>query len=229
MTNQITEPTIRQLQRASVFHGLSENQIRTLAEIAQALTYQQGDNIFLEGDPAEGFFLVLAGQVKIYKLSLEGKEQVLHFVGPDEIFAEVPVYSGGSYPAHADALRKTQTLFFPRLGILRLLAQDPNLAMNMLADLSRRLRQLTKLVENLSLKESPARLAAYLLHLSTELRQADEVELDVTKGQLATLLGTTPETLSRTLKKLSETGIIAVQARTIRLLDKKALEHMAIG
>ncbi len=229
MTEPVNDTIIRQLQRAPVFHGLSESQIRALAGIAEPITYQQGNNIFLEGDPAEGFFLVLSGQVKIYKLSLEGKEQVLHFVGPDEIFAEVPVYSGGSYPAHADALRETKTLFFPRRGMRRLLAGDPNLAMNMLADLSRRLRQLTKLVENLSLKESPARLAAYLLHLSTELRQADEVELDVTKSQLATLLGTTPETLSRTLKKLSESGIIAVQARTIRLLDKKTLERMAEG
>lgn len=225
MTEQITG----YLNRVPVFHGLSETQLKALANIAEPITYQQGDAIFMEGDPAEGFFLVLSGQVKVFKLSLDGKEQVLHFVGPDEIFAEVPVFSGGSYPAHAGALRKTKTLFFPRQAMRRLLASDPNLAMNMLADLSKRLRQLTKLVENLSLKESPARMAAYLLHLSTELRQADEVELDITKGQLATLLGTTPETLSRTLKKLSESGIIEVQARNIRLLDKSALERMAMG
>jgi CRP/FNR family transcriptional regulator len=109
------------------------------------------------------------------------------------------------------------------------LANDPNLAMNMLADLSRRLRQLTKLVESLSLKESPARLAAYLLHASEELTHADQVELDVTKGQLATLLGTTPETLSRTLKKMSENGQIDVQGRIIKLLDKPSLERMAEG
>lgn len=225
MTEQITG----YLSRVPVFHGLSETQLQALASIAEPITYQKGDTIFMEGDPAEGFFLVLSGQVKVFKLSLDGKEQVLHFVGPDEIFAEVPVFSGGSYPAHADTLRKTKTLFFPRQAMRRLLAGDPNLAMNMLADLSKRLRQLTKLVENLSLKESPARMAAYLLHLSTELRQADEVELDISKGQLATLLGTTPETLSRTLKKLSESGIIEVQARNIRLLDKNALERMAMG
>jgi len=91
------------------------------------------------------------------------------------------------------------------------------------------LRQLTKLVEDLSLKESPARLAAYLLLASEDVTHADEIELDVTKGQLATLLGTTPETLSRTLKKMSETGVIAVQGRTIHLLDKPALERMSEG
>lgn len=223
------EQIIEHLGRVPVFQGLPENQIQALARIAEPITYQQGDNIFIEGDPAEGFFLILSGQVKVYKVSLDGKEQVLHFVGPDEIFAEVPVFSGGAYPAIADALRETRILFFPRRAILKLLADDPNLAMNLLADLSQRLRQLTMLVESLSLKKSPARLAAYLLHLSTELRQADEVELDVAKGQLATLLGTTPETLSRTLKKLTESGIIEVQGRTIRLLDKEELERVAGG
>lgn len=223
------EQIIEHFGRVPVFQGLPENQIQALARIVEPITYQQGDNIFIEGDPAEGFFLILSGQVKVYKVSLDGKEQVLHFVGPDEIFAEVPVFSGGAYPAIADALRETRILFFPRRAILRLLAGDPNLAMNLLADLSQRLRQLTMLVESLSLKKSPARLAAYLLHLSTELRQADEVELDVAKGQLATLLGTTPETLSRTLKKLTESGIIEVQGRTIRLLDKEELERVASG
>ncbi|SDB01908.1 transcriptional regulator, Crp/Fnr family [Desulfonatronum thiosulfatophilum] len=217
------------LGKMPVFQGLSTQQLQALANIAEPIRYQPGDLIFSEGDPAAGFFLVLSGQVKVFKMSFDGKEQVLHFVGPDEIFAEVPVYSGGAYPANAAALRETKTFFFPRAAIRRLLAKDPNLAMNMLADLSKRLRQLTRLVENLSLKESPARLAAYLLHAGSELVRADEVELDVTKGQLATLLGTTPETLSRTLKKMSENGVIEVHGRTIRLLDKAALEDMAAG
>lgn len=221
------DDTASLLSQSPVFQGLPESQIQALARIAEPITYRAGDLIFSEGDDAAGFFLVVSGQVKIYKLSFEGKEQVLHFVGPGEIFAEVPVYSGGAYPANADALRETRTLFFPRRAIRRLLANDPNLAMIMLADLSRRLRQLTKLVESLSLKESPARLAAYLLHASEELTHADQVELDVTKGQLATLLGTTPETLSRTLKKMSETGLIEVQGRTIKLLNKAGLEQMA--
>lgn len=225
----MTDPIIQRLAKAPVFHGLPADQLRALAGIAEPRAYRPGDPIITEGDPAKGFYLILTGQVKVYKLSLDGKEQILHFVGPDEIFAEVPVFSGGCYPAHADALRESSLLFFPRKAMRSLLAKDPTLAMNLLADLSRRLRQLTMLVESLSLKESPARLAAYLLHMSTELRRSDEVELDVTKGQLATLLGTTPETLSRTLKKLSETGIIEVQGRIIRLLDKDALQGMAEG
>ncbi|TVQ96128.1 MAG: Crp/Fnr family transcriptional regulator [Desulfovibrionales bacterium] len=223
------EDTIAVLSQSPVFQGLPESQLRTLARIADPITYHPGDLIFSEGEDAAGFFFVVSGQVKISKISFEGKEQVLHFVGPGEIFAEVPVYSGGTYPANAEALRESRMFFFPRQAIRRLLASDPNLAMNMLADLSRRLRQLTRLVENLSLKESPARLAAYLLHASEELIRDDQVELDVTKGQLATLLGTTPETLSRTLKKMSETGQIQVQGRTIKLLDKPGLEQMAAG
>jgi CRP/FNR family transcriptional regulator, dissimilatory nitrate respiration regulator len=225
----MAESTTSLLGRVPVFQGLPLKQLEILAVIAEPITYQANQQIITEGRPADGFFLIVAGQVKVFKLSLDGKEQVLHFVGAGEIFAEVPVFSGGTYPANAAALRETRTLFFPRRAIRRILANDPNMALNMLADLSRRLRQLTKLVEDLSLKESPARLAAYLLLASEDVTHADEIELDVTKGQLATLLGTTPETLSRTLKKMSETGVIAVQGRTIHLLDKPALERMSEG
>ena len=101
--------------------------------------------------------------------------------------------------------------------------------MNMLAELSHRLRQLTRLVEELSLKEVPGRLAAYVLYLSEENDSAAEVELDITKGQLASLLGTIPETLSRILGKMSSQGIITVQGRKLKLLDRNVLEDLAMG
>jgi CRP/FNR family transcriptional regulator len=101
--------------------------------------------------------------------------------------------------------------------------------MNMLAELSRRLRQLTRLVEELSLKEVPGRLAAYVLYLSEENNSASDVELDITKGQLASLLGTIPETLSRILGKMSSQGLIAVQGRKLSILDRNTLEDLAAG
>ena len=103
------------------------------------------------------------------------------------------------------------------------------MAMNMLAMLSKRLRYFTQLVENLSLKEVPQRLAAYLLVLSKIGDKNDMVELDIAKGQLASLIGTIPETLSRILNKMSGQRIIEVEGRQIKLLDRKSLESISLG
>jgi len=100
----MAESTTSLLGRVPVFQGLPLKQLEILAVIAEPITYQANQQIITEGRPADGFFLIVAGQVKVFKLSLDGKEQVLHFVGAGEIFAEVPVFSGGTYPANAAAL-----------------------------------------------------------------------------------------------------------------------------
>ncbi|MFW5989313.1 MAG: Crp/Fnr family transcriptional regulator, partial [Desulfosudaceae bacterium] len=108
-----------------------------------------------------------------------------------------------------------------------LITAQPSLAMNMLAVLSTRLREFTVMVENLALKEVPARLAAYLLVLAEEQDQADTVTLPVSKNQLAGLIGTTPETISRTLTKMAGDGVIQVSHRDIVLRDMERLVDMS--
>ena len=110
-------------------------------------------------------------------------------------------------------------MFFPRSAFLTLIGNNPLLAMKMLSDLSHKLRQFSTQIENLSLKEIPARLASYLLYLAGEQSRTDQVELNISKGQLASLIGTIPETLSRIFAKLSTQGLIKVEGRRIFLLD----------
>ncbi|MEW5745663.1 MAG: Crp/Fnr family transcriptional regulator [Nitrospirota bacterium] len=210
-----------------LFHGLQEEQLEEVVTMMVDQVFGKGQAIFTEGEEATGFYVVASGRVKIFKISSEGKEQILHIMGPGETFGEVPMFAGGHYPAHAEAIEKSRVFFFPRSGFLDLIKKDPSLAMNMLAELSRLLRQLTRLVEELSLKEVPGRLAAYLLYLSDREDGSGELELTITKGQLASLLGTIPETISRILGKLSSQGIIQVQGRRITLLDRRALEGLA--
>lgn len=212
-----------------LFHGLSREQLERVVDITVDQTCQKGETVFSEGEEAAGFYVVITGQVKIYKLSSEGKEQILHFVAPGESFGEVPVFAGGRFPAHADTIEKSRLFFFPRAVILELIRKDPSLAMNMLADLSRRLRRFTQLVEELSLKEVPSRLAAYLLYLSEREKGSGDLELSITKGQLASLLGTIPETISRILGKLSGQDIIQVQGRKITIINRKKLEDLSAG
>lgn len=200
----------------------------------------KGEIIFQEGDTAQGFYIVAAGKIKVFKISFEGKEQILHIYGPGHIFGEVPVFQGKNFPASAMALEPSTILFLPRQDFVRQIGKSPTLAMNMLADMSRRLREFTVQIENLSLKEVPARLAAYILTLTQEevghshiapLRNkrlpTAQVSLPVSKVQLASLIGTTPETISRVLKKMDQAGCIKAEGKKISILDRKGLEELS--
>ena len=206
-----------------LFEGLPEQQITDIAAIAVLKTFQRGENIFFEGDEGDGFYMVGEGRVKIFKVSLSGKEHILHIFGQGEPFGEVPVFHGRPFPANAEALLKSKAIFFPRDKFVLLVEANPSIALNMLAVLSQRLRRFASQIENLSLKEVPARLAGYLVYLSHEQGDSDEVELDISKGQLASLLGTIPETLSRIFSKMSDEGLILVNGRKISLLDRQGL------
>lgn len=212
-----------------LFKGLPAEQLKQLTSISVNFVFRKGDTIFSEGDDASGFYVLKTGRIKIFKLSFEGKEQILHIIFPGEPFGEVPVFSGETFPAHAEALEESGVIFFSKKAFIELIKKDPSIAMNMLAILSRRLKQFISLVENLSLKEVPQRLASYFLSVSNGNENVNSFELDVSKGQLANILGTIPETLSRILSKLVNQGLIRVQGRTIKSIDNKGLEDIANG
>jgi len=217
----------RSLAITPLFNGLSREQLDEVGAIAISRQYKRGESIFLEGDVADGFYIVADGQVKIYKTSMDGKEQILHIYGPGNPFGEVPVFSGSRFPANAQALVKSRILFLPRNAFVRLIADHPSLSMNMLGELSMRLRQFTVQIESLSLKEVPSRLASYLIYLSEEQQSPERVTLEISKGQLASLLGTIPETLSRIFAKMSAQKLIRVDSKVIDLLDPVGLEDLS--
>ena len=217
------------ISQASLFKGLPAEQVEELSRICLDQRYRKGQELFSEGSSAKGFYLAVSGKFKIYKLSLEGKEQILHIFGGGEIFGEVPAFTGGNYPANAQAIEAGRALFFPRTSFLELIGREPAIAVNLLGILSQRLRRFTHMIEDLSLKEVPGRLAAYLIYLSERSGSVRDLDLDITKTQLASLLGTIPETLSRILAKMAQQGIISVEGRTIRVLDRKSLESVAAG
>lgn len=215
------------LSRTSLFQGLPKEQLNNISQIATLRSYEKDEIIFSEGDDGDGFYIVAGGLVKIYKTSAEGKEQILHIFEAGEPIGEVPVFAGKAFPAMAVALKKSSLLFFPRSDFVRLLAENTALALNMLAVLSMRLRQFTVQIENLSLKEVPGRLAAYLIFLLHEQGGGNVVTLTISKGQLASLLGTIPETLSRILTKMAGQGLIQVDGKTIQLLDQEGLADLS--
>jgi CRP/FNR family transcriptional regulator len=215
------------IARIPLFSGLNHEQLSQFRGIALEKSFGKGEMVFSEGEEGSGFYVILAGTVKVFKVSPDGKEHILHIFTAGQTFGEVPVFAGEHFPANAEALQDTRTLFFPRSGFLALLQKNPALSLKLLADLSIKLRQFAVQIENLSLKELPARLATYLLFLAEEQGRADQVTLKISKGQLASLLGTIPETLSRIFAKLSSQQLIQVEGRKISLLDADGLEDLA--
>ena len=218
------------ISRVPLFEGLEPDNRRYVVEIAAAKTFRRGQQIFYDGEQAHGFYVVVSGRIKVYKLASDGKEQILHMLGPGEPFGEVPVFTNRHYPANAEAVESSTTLYFPKQDFIAAISQHPALGLNMMAVLSARLHAFTTLIENLSLREVPARLASYLLYLSALEDDVDQVELDITKVQLAGVLGTIPETLSRILGRMTREGLIAARGRRgLAILDRPALDRIARG
>jgi CRP/FNR family transcriptional regulator len=219
--------TMDVLRKTPLFATLPDDDLRRVADLAVSRRFAKKEVIFREGDRADGFFVVGSGKVKVLKLSGEGKEQILHVLDAGQTFAEAVIFEGGSYPAHAEALTDTELLFLPKRTFIELLERRPNVAIRMLASLSRWLKRMTDLVESLSLKDVETRLVFYL---SEELKtrgipQKDgaELELPIGKNVLASRLGTVPETFSRTLKKLQDDGLISVRGKRIRIVSAERL------
>ena len=215
------------LSISPLFSDLPEEHRLQIQQITIEKSYRKGETIFIDGDESNGFYLIIDGQVKIFKLSSDGKEKILHIFSRGEPIGEVAVFSGKEYPANAETLTKSRLAFFPKEAFARLIHDNPSLALNMMAVLSKRLKQFAAQIEELSLKDVPGRLAGYLIYLAEEQNSNAIVMLNITKGQLASLLGTIPETLSRMMSRMSIQKLIDVQGREITIQDFQGLENLA--
>ena len=212
------------LKESFFFRGLSEDLLTELENLAIVKSYDKNAEIFAEGQKAFGFFLILEGYVKVYKLSPKGKEQIIHLLGPGEVFAEVVLSGVDTYPAYAQAISPVKVALFEKSRFLKLIQRRPELAMSLIGLFATKLRSLIKTIENLTLKEAGERLLHYLWELSEEGKNKT-LELKVNKTHLALLLGITPETLSRLFHRFREEGIIELEKNKITLLDLEKIKN----
>ena len=182
----------------------------------------------MQGDPALGFFIILDGSIRVYKASLEGKEYTINYMQAGQMFAEAAIFQGTTFPANSVATRDSTVAFFPKDRFIKLIEDFPKISLKMIAALSIFVRELNQQIENLSLKEVPARLAYHLLSNANKLG-ASQISLDITKAELAHSLGTISETLSRNLKKLRDLAVIKVDGKDITILDNTRLQAIADG
>ena len=211
-----------------LFSALADEALAALLGSFGTIKRAAGVVIFGPTEKAERFYVVLAGRVKLYKLSPRGDEQILHLYGPGNAFAEAAVLGGGTYPAFAEAVEDTTLLEIGRRELRRAIEANPELAMGMMAGLSAKLREFNRLIEELSLKEVPARLAGALLRLA-DRAGGDRFRLKQTKRELAAQIGTVSETLSRALRRLQDAGLVSVRGAEITVQDRGGLSELAEG
>ena len=235
--------TAADLRNWQLFSYLGASDLTRLAGIAEQRRYRKGETIFSEGDDAGYFLVLLKGQVKIFKLAPDGREQILRVVRAGESFGEAAALSGVSFPAGAEAMAPSLAARFPAgaeamapslaarfpaAAFREVLAESPQLALNLIVAMSELLRGFAALVDAVSLRDVSARLAKYLLDQSARSGE-DTFRLELRKRALASRLGTVPETLSRSLRRLRERHVIAESGDRIRILDRRALSRVAAG
>jgi len=233
-TRRLPKPPVeldKAIARFNMFAGLTKTQLASLASIAQRRKFTRGKVIFLEGHETTGFHLVEQGRIKVFKISPDGKEHILHVIEPGFSFAEACIFfEERTCPASASALEDSQTIFFPKEALVEELSRNCAVGLKMLGSMATWIRLMAEQVGSLSLRTVEGRLVNYLVVLARRLKipfaNGQTITLDVEKGLLASRLGTIPETLSRALKKLQDGELIKVERGDLTILDAQGLLDM---
>lgn len=218
------------LRNIALFSELSIDELRKISSFSKIKNFRKNETIFRENDFYLGFYILLKGTVKIFKLSEKGKESVLHIIKPLNAFADIPLFEGGNYPVNSMAVEESIALLVPKEKFLDLLKTEPGISLKMLAGFAKRLKSLISQVDNLNSSEVQVRLARYLLD---EIRGSGTItlpepviRLTIPKATLAAYIGTITETLSRTFKKLQDEKVIRVAGKKIFISDLNQLKKI---
>ncbi|MGD9127332.1 MAG: Crp/Fnr family transcriptional regulator [Planctomycetia bacterium] len=213
------------LTATPLFSGVDPATLEDLAPYCSQKSYEDGQILFHAGDRADGFYIVVEGCLEVFRSGNNLREQTLHLLREGEMCGEVPLFSGGTYPATARAREQLRAMFVPGDAFMNMAHRHPEMLLEMLAVLSKRLRHFTNIIADLSLRDVQARLANHLLQLTKD-QGSEVVTLESSKRQLATTLGTIPETLSRALAKLAASKVVTIDGSTITVHRPDALREI---
>jgi CRP-like cAMP-binding protein len=206
-----------------MFSELQTEQIEKLANGAKLLKHHRGEMLFNRGDQAQGFYILLEGQIKLGVTSPQGDEKILGLVQPGQSFGEAVLFLERSFPVSAHATIDSEVLLVNKDAIFEILDNDTTVARRMLAGISACNRQLVNDIESISLQNSAQRLIGYLLQISAESPEPDRIQLPANKVTIASMLNITPETFSRVILKLQNAGLIEVSGRQITIANHNGL------
>jgi CRP-like cAMP-binding protein len=213
------------LRQASIFNGLSESDLLQIAGYSERRSLAKDEILFEEGQPVTGFYVVLKGLIKAYRVDESGREQVIHLIPAGQSFAEPAVAGLPGYPAHTRALEKSEVVLIRGPEFLAHLQVHSELALRMLASLSRHLHELVHTIESYRLQDAEKRLLHWLINRCPQDGPAS-IRLATSKGVLASELGTRQETLSRLFSKLRKAGILKVQGRNLMVENPSGLREL---
>ena len=221
-----TEILLKRLQTFEFLRGLDDDTISALAASAVWKVYPQDSIIFWEGDIETNLFYLQYGWLKVIKSGPDGREQILRFLGPGEIFNEIGVFAKHPNPATAMALEESGIWLIPRTALEQILFTHPRTALQIMENMAERFTSLVTLTADLSLRTVESRLAKMLLE------QAEDGVISrhrwATQSELAAHLGTVPDVLSRILRELSKAGLVEMDKQEFRILDRSGLEERAM-
>ena len=215
------------INRCRLFMRVQPAARASLLAIAQPVHLDRGQTVFREGDPCPGIFVVGSGIVRIYKLAPSGKDHTLHLAGPGQTFAEVASLGCFPCPAYAEAVEDTECVLLPDDPVQALLAADHQLCRDLLIGMGAWVHHLTGLLEDIVLRDAAGRLARYLLERAGSVD--GKVVLPAALKHLASHLNLTPETLSRTLRRLIDNGLLSKGETGFVVEDHDGLRAVADG
>jgi CRP/FNR family transcriptional regulator, cyclic AMP receptor protein len=222
------EEYLQVLGKLPIFSGLTEAELRYIAQYAAPRQYAAGALVFSEGEPCAGLYVVLRGHVRVFKTSSAGREQVLTIDGPGSSVAELPVFDGGPYPASGAAMSDATLLFIGKQDFQALCLAHPQVALKVLRVVGARLRKLVAIIEELSFTTVRRRVISLLLRMAQsdgqETAEGVAFTLPANNQALAAQIGTVRELVSRNLSRLQAEGAIAMDGRTVTVRDPKALQ-----
>ncbi len=244
--------SISDLKRIHLFSDLSEGELEKVRSFSTLKTAAKGEMLFFDTAPFVGFYCVMEGSVKLYKISSEGREHIVHIMHPYNTFGEVPVFDNyeavmndkAIYPINAMAIEEgTEVLLVSAKPFISFIKNSPDICLKFLSTLSKRLKLLNDHIEGITLHDIKRRLAKYILDEFEKakekkekiektkriiLKERNSIDLQISKYDLASHLGTILETLSRTFKKLQDEKIIEVRGKKITILNLKKLKDYSV-
>ena len=216
------------LAQCPMFRSATPEELARIGAMSRAMDVRAGEFVFREGATCDGFYIVVSGSVRVFKIGPDGRERILHIARPPQSFAEAAMFGRATYPAFAAAMEDSRLILIRRDPFLRMLRENPDTAMRMFEAMSMWMRRLLDQLENETFLNARAKLTNFLLReaRADPAQPASVVELTQPKKDIASHLGMAPETLSRGLADLEARGLIRVAARRVELVDVEALERL---
>ncbi len=214
------------LQKVPLFNQLSPAELERLAEITRERSYPRNSVILFEDDPGDALYVVAKGQVKVVLIGEDGREVILSVLGEGDFFGDMSLIDDEPRSAHVIAMEDSSLLVLRREDFQGLLTQAPSIALALLRELSRRLRRVDEKVGSLVLLDVNGRVAQLLLDMADESR-SDRITRRLTHHTIAQMIGSSRETVSRTIRELVEKGYIEISRREIVIRNRAALEASA--